>query len=74
MKNATLSFDDFILEKARKLADDLGLSFNAWVNKIITKEVENLQSKTVSEMLDLSKAAKGNSKGKSWSRDEIYER
>jgi hypothetical protein len=74
MKNTTLTFDDFVLEKARKLAEGVGLSFNAWVNRIVSEAVEESQVQTVEEILKFSKSAKGDSKGQVWTRDSIYER
>jgi len=74
MKNTTLTFDDFLLEKAKKLADVVGISFNAWVNKLVSDAVENSQIETIEELFKISKLAHGNSKGKKWDRDSIYER
>jgi len=74
MKNTTLSFDDFLLVKARKLTDSLGISFNAWVNRLIKTEIEGSQKKQVEELLRQAEELNGNLQGKSWTRDEIYER
>jgi hypothetical protein len=74
MKNTTLSFDDFLLAKARNIADSLGISFNSWVNRLIKTEIESSQKQQVQELLRLADQLEGNSKGKSWTRDEIYER
>jgi hypothetical protein len=74
MKNTTLAFDKFLLEKARKLADGFGMSFNAWVNRIVSEAVEESQVKTVEDIFEFSKLAKGNSKGQTWTRDSMYER
>jgi hypothetical protein len=74
MKNTTLSFDDFLLAKARKISDSLGISFNAWVNRLIKTEIEGSQKKQVEELFRIADEIGGSSKGKSWTRDELYER
>lgn len=74
MKNTTLAFDEFLLERARKIADSLGVSFNAWVNRLVKTEIEGSQKNQITQLITLADKIAGSSKGKPWTRDEIYER
>lgn len=74
MKNTTLSFDEFLLTKGREISDSLGISFNAWVNRLIKREIEGSEGKQIQELFKLAEQISGDSKGRSWTRDEIYER
>jgi len=74
MKNTTLSFDEFLLTKAREISDSLGISFNAWVNRLIKSEIEGSQKNQIQELFRVAEEISGNSKGKTWTRDEMYER
>ena len=74
MKNTTISIDEQTLEEARSYAGRLGYSFNAWVNKIIENAIRRSPEKSMGELLSLADSCVGNSKGKRWTRDEIYER
>jgi hypothetical protein len=74
MRNITITMDEKTLEDARQHAARLGCSFNAWVNKIIEDGVRRSPQKSMSELLALADQCSGNSKGKRWTRDEIYDR
>ena len=69
-----MTIDEKILEDARRHASRLGCSFNAWVNKIIEDAIRRSPQKSMSELLDLADKCAGSSKGRRWTRDEIYER
>ena len=74
MKNTTISIDENILNDGRKHAQSLGLSFNAWLAKLIQGAVRRTSSSNMQALLTLSDRIAGSSEGKRWSRDEIYDR
>lgn len=74
MKNTTIAIDEFILEEARKYASNLGLSFNAWVNQLITNIIRGSSKTKMDELFEMAENIAGDSKGTSWTKDEIYER
>jgi hypothetical protein len=74
MKNTTISLDENILNDGRKHAERLGLSFNAWLAKLIQAAVRRSPKSNMQSLLMLSDQIAGSSEGKRWSRDEMYER
>ena len=74
MKNIVLSIDDFLLAKAKKVSNSLGISLNTWVNRLIKTEIEGSQKKQVEELFRIAEEIGGSSKGKTWTRDELYKR
>ena len=74
MKNTTISLDEDVLEAGRGYAQRLGVSFNAWIKKLITDAVSRAPADRMRELLELSDRCAGNSRGKRWNRDELYER
>lgn len=72
--NLTVSIDDAILEKARKLAVQRGTS----VQELIRAHLESLVGETngsavAEELLELMQVAGGRSGGRKIPRDEAYE-
>lgn len=74
MRNTTITLDEQTLEDARQYAGRLGLSFNAWVNQIIETAIRRSPEKSMDQLLKLADSCAGDSRGKRWSKDEIYER
>lgn len=74
MKNTTITLDKKILEDARRHSAKLGISFSKWVGKLIEDAIRRSPKKTMEDLLALSDDCAGNSNGKRWTRDEIYER
>lgn len=74
MKNTTITLDETTLKGARRYASQLGLSFNAWVKKIITDAIQRSPEESMSTLLSLADQCAGSSGGKSWTKDDIYER
>ena len=73
--NVTLSIDDAVIREARKRAEKMGTS----VNQLIRDYLEQFAGKRdvkrdLEEFERLSRAAKGDSKGWKFNRDEIHER
>ena len=73
--NLTLSIDEETLKRARRSAETMGTS----VNQLVREYLEQLGGKPdpvalAKEFTRLSKAAKGNSRGWKFNREEIHER
>ena len=70
----TLSVDEDVLDRARQVARHRGTSLNALVRKYI----DHLAGKQTGEALarelqELWKQPRGDSKGKRWKREDLYE-
>ena len=74
MKNTTISLDEKTLEDARKYAEQMGYSFNAWVSKIIREATKRPAEACMRELMATADRIAGDSQGRSWSRDDLYER
>ena len=74
MKNTTITLDEKTLEDGRRYARQLGQSFNAWVNKLIRDAIKRSQESEMVELLEMSDRIAGDSGGRSWSKEEIYDR
>ncbi len=73
--NVTLSIDEQLLARARRVADSMGKS----VNQLVREYLESLTdagdpARDIEELRRLSKQGKGRSRGWRFSRDEIHER
>ena len=73
--NLTLSVDDEVVQQARRRAEAMGKS----VNQLVREYLERLAGKPDLEALaaefhDLTRNAKGNSRGWKFNREEIHER
>ena len=74
MKNTTISLEDNILEKAKQVANSMGISFNAYIKMLIESSIQNSPKNIAEELVELSKKIQGNSNGEKWTKDDIYER
>ena len=73
--NVTLSIDDETIQEARRRAEAMGTS----VNRLMREYLEQLAGKTdpnadAAEFEQLSRSAKGNSRGWKFNREELHER
>ena len=73
--NLTLSVDKGLVERARRVARDMGTTLNA----LIRQHLEMLAGDgsveaTVEELRELSRTSGGRSRGWRFDRDEIHER
>ncbi len=73
--NLTLSIDDEIVRQARRRAEAMGKS----VNQLVREYLERLAGKSdleaaADEFRELTRNAKGNSRGWKFNREEIHER
>jgi len=72
MKNITLSIDDDLLEKGRAYAHSHNISLNVLVRRLLEQAVVRKDSQWLDEMFRLMDKANVSSKGKRWTRDELY--
>lgn len=73
--NLTLSVDDKLVERARKVAEQQGKSLNAIVREFLERLAgTQAPSSTADELLSLMRKHGGHSGGKKFSRDEAYRR
>jgi antitoxin component of RelBE/YafQ-DinJ toxin-antitoxin module len=73
--NLTLSVDDEVVHQARRRAEAMGTS----VNQLVREYLQQLAGKPdraalVKEFRELTRNAKGDSKGWKFNREEIHER
>jgi hypothetical protein len=74
MKNTTITLDEKTLLEGKSYAKRLGLSFNSWLAGLISRAVHHTPAKAMKNLLDQADKIAGDSAGKKWSRDEIYDR
>ena len=73
--NLTLSIDDEILEQARRLAEATGTSVNQLVRDYIARIAGKSDVESgIADFRELTRNAKGDSRGWKFNRDEIHER
>ena len=73
MKNITLSLDDDLLEAGRSYAAEHKTSLNALVRELLSQRVQQGASAQRERVLRLSADYAGDSRGKNWTRDELYD-
>jgi hypothetical protein len=76
-KNLTLTIDDDVLRKARKIALDRDTSVNQLVRDYLFKLIQDEKVKNASSLADLEeifRASRVSLGGRSWTRDELHER
>jgi hypothetical protein len=73
--NVTLSVDDELVQEARRRAEAMGTSVNQLVRQYLEQLVGKSDSNSdATEFERLSRAARGNSGGWKFNRDELHER
>jgi hypothetical protein len=74
MKNVTLALDEETLNAGRAYAQRHQTTLNALVRDLLVKTVVADRQAAVDEMFRLMDAHPGNSRGRRWTRDELYAR
>jgi len=77
MSNLTLTIDDDTLRRARIRALELGTSVNALVRDYLTQFAgRSTATEGVAEFLDATRGSGAGSEGegRSWTRDDLYDR
>ncbi|MCF8354170.1 MAG: DUF6364 family protein [Melioribacteraceae bacterium] len=72
-KNITLSMDSNLIKRARDYAKKRGKSLNSLIRELLNKELTEVTDKKINEMFLLMDKSNADSKGKKWSRDELYD-
>jgi hypothetical protein len=74
MRNITLAIDEQTLTMGREYARERNISFNALVRELIEKTVKPAPSNWLEETFRLADEAHASSEGRTWTREEIYDR
>lgn len=72
MKNLTLAIDEETLEAGRAYAQRHQITLNALVRDLLTRTVMADRKAATVEMFRLMDEHPGSSKGKRWTRDDLY--
>ena len=74
MKNITLALDEQTLEAGRSYAQRHQTTLNALVRELLVKTVLADREAAVREMFRLMDTYPGDSKGRRWTREDLYAR
>ena len=74
MPNVTISIGEKLLKKSRKYAEKRGTSLNALIRDLLTDKVDQNSEQWIQELFDFADKKSGNSSGKKWKREDLYER
>lgn len=74
MRNITLAIDEETLEAGRAYAQRHQTTLNALVRELLVKAVVADRQSAVREMFRLMDAHPGTSKGRRWTREDLYVR
>lgn len=73
MPNVTISIDEKILKASREYAKRHNTSLNALIREMLEQRVLRQSLDWVDECFEKLERAGGDSKGRAWSRDELYD-
>jgi hypothetical protein len=71
--NITLSIEDELVERARAVAREQGTSLNALIREYVELLAGQLDGETILEQFEAMWATPGDSTGKRFDRDAIYD-
>ncbi len=74
MRNITLSFPDEVVERGREYARRRGMSLNGLVREALRRMIETEERAATDALFTALDAAGGDSHGRTWNRDELYDR
>ena len=73
--NITLSIEEEVVKRARKLAKQRGMSLNEYIRAYLKRMTDPMTPEEVIALLDQSlRDHPGDSRGETWTRDEIHDR
>ena len=72
MPNVTLSIDEETLKAGREYARLHGTSLNALIRKLLSERVRSDSGAWLDELFEMLDRAGGDSKGRTWTREELY--
>jgi len=73
MKNVTLSVDERLLQASREYAQRRHTSLNSLIRKLLQNTASRRSNLWIDECLLLMDRSKVSSKGKKWSREDLYD-
>ncbi|UCG06942.1 MAG: hypothetical protein JSV83_24095 [Desulfobacterales bacterium] len=72
MPNITISLDEELLKSGRRYAEKHQTSMNALIRKLLEQTVRSQSDDWLEECFRLMDRAGGNSEGRKWNREELY--
>ena len=72
MPNITISLDEDLLKSGRRYAEEHQTSMNALIRKLLEQTVRVQSEDWLEECFNLMDRAKGNSEGRKWKREDLY--
>ena len=73
MPNVTISLDEDLLRSGRQYAEKNQTSLNSLVRKLLEDTVRSQDSAWIEECFALMDRAGGDSKGRRWRREDLYD-
>ena len=73
MPNITISLDKDLLKSGRRYAEKHQTSINALIRKLLEQTVKSDSDNWLEECFNLMDRTNANSKGQTWSREELYD-
>ena len=73
MPNITLSLDEDTLRAGREYARKHNISLNALIRRLLRQTVSKESTDWLEECFRLMDKAGGNSRGRKWTREELYD-
>jgi plasmid stability protein len=74
MKNITLALDEETLAAGRTYAQRHGTTLNSLVRDLLRRAAVEDRNRTVAELFRLMDTHSGDSRGETWTRDDLYVR
>jgi hypothetical protein len=73
--NITLSIDKRLIDRARRLAESQGTSLNQMIRRLLEEATETTSTESLlAELERLWESSVGDSGGRTWSREDLYDR
>ncbi|MEW6364729.1 MAG: DUF6364 family protein [Acidobacteriota bacterium] len=73
MSNVTLSLDPDLVRKCRQYAGSHRTTLNAMIRRLLRQAVENENTLWLDEYVALADSSGGDSRGRSWKREDLYD-
>ena len=73
MPNITISLDKDLLKSGRRYAEKHQTSINALIRKLLEQTVKSDSDNWLEECGNLMDRTNANSRGRTWSREELYD-
>lgn len=72
MPNVTISINENLLQSGRQYAHIHNISLNSLIRDLLKQTVINDEKHWIDECFNIMDKAKGNSRGRKWKREELY--